>query len=593
MTVSVCARPFYQALGMLLFAILAVLLLGCEGDNTPVPGDTPGLGPTPISFAPTPVPPVAAAPEGATAPVVTTRPESDAQSTPAVLTEAETRGEPALSEPPVEAAEEKKGPSIHKRESYDYQKLDSEIAKQASLFEHYRNPQAEGSHGETLAYFPVMVSIDLVGDPRPTFKLLEENGVSYVRNEEDGTCIPPPSSYCLIPQHNGELRMDAELSISILAPLSLQPDVKSINRWAAFPNLEFPLKELLTTYSTGLNPYRFSERVAGLRPAHVSVAICWQVGDNDAKSPDHIRSVIEWLKSNGGHPNAMLSYKFPYTDLPADPSTIRIYELVSSVPISELTKLSSQVGNVRVTGGSCESSGGDPDGHLPFCCAEYSKHITVGDSQDFVLLSNLTVVDKLLLELEEGEEGGKAAIGSCDDAGSDTLLLSHGDTVTIAACSPGAATLRLYDGDNVAWDESLTITELDANRPILQQEPPYPNAPTETSIYSVYHLGESITLRLEAPNAEYTDFRVGINEESYTTDTTDTGNLSFGDCPGQVEDSIRMRHDDTVTVTACSPGFAPVTAWYWSESNGREVNSPFALSIWGPPHSYPVRNREN
>ena len=506
-----------------------------------------------------------------------------------VLRESGDQGQATTPEPRVPSLQATDGPSIHRRDSYDYQKLDSEIAGQVSLFENYPDPRIGDGSIETLAYFPVMVSIDLVGDSRSTFKLLEEHGVSYVRNAEDGTCVPPPSSYCLIPQYNGEHRMDAEISVSILAPLSLQPDVKTIKRWAAFPNLELPVKDLFARYKTGLNPYWFSDRVAGLRPADVSVAICWQVAEDDANTPIHIKNVVDWLKANGAHPNAMLSYNLPYTDLPADPSTIRIYELASSVPLSVLPRLSSQVGNARVTGGSCETSGHEPDGYFPFCCWDSFDSIVLGGSQDFVLLSNPTVVEELLLELEEGDDGGKAAIGNCDNAGSDTLILGHGDTVAMAACTPGMAKIKLFDGYDVVWEGSLSISMFDPNRPILQQVPPFPNAPGDTGIYSVYHLGETITLRLIAPNAGPDGFRVGINEENYTTDTTDTGNLSFGDCPGEAEGSIRMLDGDTVTVTTCSPGLAAVTAWYWDEWNPQEVNSPFGMSVWGPPDSYPEK----
>ena len=169
----------------------------------------------------------------------------------------------------------------------------------------------------------------------------------------------------------------------------------------------------------------------------------------------------------------------------------------------------------------------------------------------------------MVLKLEEGKDGGKVAIGACDAPGNNSTSLSHADVVTIAACSPGVATVKLYVKNRFLRRESLVWEEtVDTFRPLPdpfilepafpRSQPRYPDKGTFLEEHiSPLKIGESVTLRLNASKANPQGVRVSINDDDWNPNQ---GNLTFDDCPGGIADSITIGDRDTVTVTACAPG---------------------------------------
>ena len=103
----------------------------------------------------------------------------------------------------------------------------------------------------------------------------------------------------------------AHMPISMLAPLSLQPDVVSITEWESFPNLGWRLKKLVAELETGLEPgpsifdrppFSSFYPFALLYPNQLYLHICGGGEGKEAVSLAEFAAVIEWLESNGGHP---------------------------------------------------------------------------------------------------------------------------------------------------------------------------------------------------------------------------------------------------------------------------------------------------
>ena len=87
----------------------------------------------------------------------------------------------ATPEPPAPSTQATNGPSIHRRDTYDYQKIDNGLKYEVELFETHPEPGPSVDISETLAYFPVRVSIDIAGDSAATVQWLEANDVVLAR----------------------------------------------------------------------------------------------------------------------------------------------------------------------------------------------------------------------------------------------------------------------------------------------------------------------------------------------------------------------------------------------------------------------------
>ena len=577
-------KEWLPALAVLV--MLGAALFGCAGDSTTTPTGTPAISSTVATRAPaeTESSAVAGQPDttveatqqvaGRVVPVAT--PSLEPTLAPIVEPEAETQTPHPTSKPTTEATPEEKGPSIHRRDSYEHEKLDVGLVKLVVLFETYPEPGPSVGPSETLAYFPVRVSILLTGNPNPTIEWLEKNGVVRAEDSADELCVPPRSTYCLIQQDSGEQSVDAQLSLSLLAPLSVRPDVQAINSWAPFDNLRSGVAELYALYRTGLNSDEHYGSPAGLRPDDVFIETCWRIKGHDSEALAQMEDIINWTRANGALANGM--FFDAITGNSRDKPFSYRYTLYSKVPISMIPEFSSHLGNTR-TQELCGYN--KPDKYFPYCCWGLES-IQVGRSEDFILLTVPSVADDLLLTLEEGEEGGVAAIGSCDAPDSNTVTVNHADTVTIVACSAGSARVTLYEGDTVLWEDNIELRDFDPAEPVLEIEPPILN-PREPSLHKVFKVGESVTLKLKTSMPNPPGVKVSINDDDWDPDQ---GNLTFRDCPGGIGDSVTMGNGDTVTVTACSPGNVAVNAWYWYESGGYEIPSGFGISVWGDPSDY-------
>ena len=334
-----------------------------------------------------------------------------------------------------------------------------------------------------------------------------------------------------------------------------------------------------------------------MRSFEVHVAICWQVVDDDSADLPSIEAAIHWLETKGARLNGMNYYENRYFQPGDGAASAFNYHLRSFVPLTLLTELSREIDAAMIASG-CQGAGGPPVGACgaaPGYCDRPLATIESGHSRDFILFTNRRTANRMVLKLEEGKDGGKAAIGACHVSGNDSTSLGHADVVTIAACSPGVAHVRLYDKNAFLWRDSLVWEEtVDIFRPVTDHailEPVLPGSqpryPDERSFLeehiSLLKVGESVNLRLYTTGPTLRSVNVSINDDHWDPDQ---GNLSFDDCPGGIEDSMTIGDRDTVTVTACSPGPASVNAWYWSDVYGREVNSQYAVDVWGPPSAY-------
>ena len=306
--------------------------------------------------------------------------------------------------------------------------------------------------------------------------------------------------------------------------------------------------ELYASYLTGLNPEAHYGSAAGLRPADVFIEICWLTEGHQSEALAQMEHTIDWTRANGALANGMISYEPMTGNMWGDPLTSRLYILHLVVPLPLIPELSLQLGEIR-TKEPCGGNYGPPDEYFPFCCWDLES-ITVGRSEDFILLTVPSVADDIVLTLEEGEGGGMAAIDSCENAVSNSVSLDHADTVTLVACTAGSAQVKLYDGDTVLWENNIQLRELDPNEPILEIVPPTRNS-KEPSVTKLFKVGESVTLKLRTSTPNPPGVKVSINDDDWWPDQ---GNLTFGDCPGSTGDNVTMGNGDTISVTALLTG---------------------------------------
>ena len=86
----------------------------------------------------------------------------------------------------------------------------------------------------------------------------------------------------------------------------------------------------------------------------------------------------------------------------------------------------------------------------------YAWMVYAGESRKFVMLSR-DGHDDTVLELVQGERGGKAAIDDCDKRGNSRKSLHHSEIVTIVACDPGQADVFLYQDGVRVWKSYIEI----------------------------------------------------------------------------------------------------------------------------------------
>ena len=566
-------------LTLAIVVLAGAAFLGCAGEGTPVPTDTSGIQRTTS--------------ENVSSLVEDTTVSTD---TPGVG-----RSSPRMNAS-IDSAVDSEGPSIHKRDSYEHRKLDVTLSTLTTTYEDpSEGPSFRGEPSDPsdniLAYSPVRVSIDVSGDPAPTLRWLKENGVSTAEGETDGTCIPPYYSYCPPQTSGNEARIDAFFSVSLLAPLSVRPEVSAIAEWSSFANLSPSLREEVAQLETGLKTGLEAEPdihvdVAYLRSADVRLEICWKVEGDDSAKIASIESAIEWLEKESFRPLRLTSWVDTYDAPLSDGSVVRNYSLETHVPLPLVAGLSRKFVDTFIAE-DCWGHYGGPEGPMgPAGLAVYSPPwltIETGSSEDVILFTNKLEPNSIVVEVEEGEDGGRLAIGSCDAPGRDRGRFSHADTITLAGCSPGETWVKLYDGGTFLWRKKLREERLAVQEPwpfdfVLEPVPPNPiSALPEVGYFStILKVGESLTLRLKAATATPAPAgaEFAINQSGDVTD----GNLTFGECPGGEWESVPIGNGDTVTVTACSPGIVTGRALH-----PKFFEVPFEIFIWGEPDAYANR----
>ena len=508
---------------------------------------------------------------------------------------AETGGELAQSRSPVQLSLDPDAECLFDSTLYECRKFQYDLQKYMLVLDEVDTlPGQWHTIPHWLGNRPVRVSIHLIGDADPALGLLDRFGASLVGNIGREGCVPTQLTYCPFSRKEGQKRMVAHLPPTMLAPLSLLPEVTFVEFWEPSPNMSPYIQEIAVSLAAGLEHTQQKSSaipVALLRPAHMAVVICWRdEGENEWGSV-HFDAAIQWLEANGAQPYRMEPYQqFRGESSEADHS-VTFHDLSVFMPISLLSPLSREFPEARIAGGGCYSH--DPYGTRGPARLGHDRPFSIiplGQVEDFTVFTNLSPSDKILLEASEGEDGGKVAIGSCDGDGQARSSFSHGEVVTLVACKPGDARVELYAkeeiyGRNVLWADDINVYK-GSPESLLEMVP----AKTYPIRHSLVKTGESLTLRLKTASDGPSNLRLTINEDKWYAGE---GNLTFGDCPGEAVESIVLEKGDTITVTACTPGDTTIIAWEPRGLGGVEIMEPYGLWIWGEPTDYAQGKQDN
>ena len=130
------------------------------------------------------------------------------------------------------------------------------------------------------------------------------------------------------------------------------------------------------------------------------------------------------------------------------------------MPVSLLGELSRQEGVSVVKRESCFG----PDGYSGRPGDPFAR-IPLGASETFVLLTNAPVPPGVWVGVNYPERGdddrkvGNLAIGDCPGGQNEGTVLSNGGYLTLNACSPGWASVRMYQGDKRIGKVELAVIE--------------------------------------------------------------------------------------------------------------------------------------
>ena len=496
---------------------LVAFLTSCTRESLPVPAETGGPG----------LPSVGTEERGGVSSANAALPEQGVKGTSQATSGSVASKSSGSFLAPTEV--EQDGPSIHRRDSYAFHKLRGGLETLAARYETQPGPDSSAASASrsSVAYVPVRPSIFQVGDPAPTIQWLEENGVVAAGVGEGTFCIPHDFSYCPPQEYLDGIRINVSLLISLLAPLSVRPEVLLIDRWSEFDNMTPSLRHALVEYKAGLRRLASRGAKARLNRDRIAVKICWILEDQGRDELDRMEVFSDWLKANGASSHSLYPFEVEASDFPEGILAPGMYFLLATVPLELLPGLSRRVEDIGVDRSKC----------TPLDMSRTPPRSTLGvwESDDFIVYSNVHRPGRLRLSLwkSELEEPRAIAIGDCE-GGNTTLGVKHGDIVTFAACSPGTSEVRIYDGDKLLWQRRLSSDERSPRRPFLEwasSETPSPRGAHS----SMLRIGKTLTLRLRNPASHQDRVKVSIGNHQQDLDGL---NLTLDDCPGSIGDSV-------------------------------------------------------
>ena len=213
---------------------------------------------------------------------------------------------------------------------------------------------------------------------------------------------------------------------------------------AKYPNLTAELDWLVQAVEDGSYPTPLvivAAVTADLRRATQDVTLCLKTGPE---------AIVDWLESRNRpiyHATSVIDDYYA--------GIVR-----ALVPASMLGELSRQEGVSVVKRESCFG----PDGYSGRPGDPFAR-IPLGASETFVLLTNAPVPPGVWVGVNYPEGGdddrkvGNLAIGDCPGGQNEGVVLSNGSSLTLNACSPGWASVRMYQGDKRIGKVELAVIE--------------------------------------------------------------------------------------------------------------------------------------
>lgn len=272
----------------------------------------------------------------------------------------------------------------------------------------------------------------IVATPTPTAIPTPAHSVIPAAVLPTSTPQPEPPTQCLQHGKGTERYIDCLIDLYLKYPI------------AKYPNLTAELDWLVQAVEDGSYPTPLvivSAVTADLRRATQDVTLCLKTG------PD---AIVDWLESRN---RPILHSSTVIDDFYA--GIVR-----ALVPVSILGELSRQEGVSVVKRESCFG----PDGHSGRPGDPFAR-IPLGAAETFILLTNAPVPPGVWVGVNYPERGdddrkvGNLALGDCPGGQNEGLVLSNGSYLTLNACSPGWASVRMYQGDKRIGKVEMAVIE--------------------------------------------------------------------------------------------------------------------------------------